>query len=211
MDTDCLPAKKQDAMLKIKDIAATFGILIMAIEIEVKILNVVPLEIMERLERAGAQSMGEWFVETRVFDFPDRRLLSAGGYVRIRNEGTQWHCTYKKKISQDQAKTMLEMDMQVSDPQTACEIFKALGLEIVLCFEKKRRHYEYEDWVFDLDELPGVPPYLEIEASSWEEIERALDFLGIDRSRGVSMGPKELLAHYGMSIDEIQELRFKSP
>jgi len=183
----------------------------MSTEIEVKILEIDPLSLIAKIESFGGKCLGDWLIYTTIYDFPDRKLLSKGGYVRIRNEGPVWHCTYKSKITQDSAKKMLELDMQVNDPEIADQILKALGLQEVLFFEKRRRHYVSGPIIFDIDQLPGIPPFLEIEAPSQEEVEAGMEILKIDRKKALSIGPKELLAHYGIDIDKIRELRFPNP
>jgi adenylate cyclase class 2 len=192
--------------------AAHWRAVLMSTEIEVKVLEIEPARIISKIEQLGGVQAGNWLIRTQVYDFPDRRLLSQGSYIRVRNEGSIWHWTYKRKISQSakcmEAKTMEELDVEASDPETVHHILQALGLEVVLYFEKKRQHYKNGSVIFDVDELPTIPPFLEIEAPSLQEIHDALEKLGIPPQKALSLGPKELLAFYGIDLDKIKELRF---
>lgn len=177
-------------------------------EIEVKVLEIDTAKIVAQIEAWGGVCTGNWLMRTSLYDFPDRRLLNNGGHIRIRNEGDTWHCTYKRKISDTEAKVMEELDLGISDPDTADKILRALGLERILYFEKKRLHYQKDHIVFDIDELPRIPTYLEIEAPSWEEILQVLQVFNIPREKALPIGPKSLLHLYGIDIDKIGALRF---
>lgn len=185
-----------------------------ALEIEVKILEVDQTQIAAQIERLGGRLEGDWFLKTYIYDFPDRRLLARKSYIRIRNEEANvWHCTMKR-VPQNiamfghDAKVREELDTIVSDPAVAAEILGGLGLEQTLYFEKKRRHYRYGTILFDLDELPGIPPYLEIESDSLAKVQEGLALLGIPPDRAVTWGPRELLAHYQIDVAQIRELTF---
>ena len=181
----------------------------MGTEIEVKILNINFELIQKKIENIGAKLKWHSLIETTVYDFPDRRLILSGGYVRVRNEGKKWRCTYKKKISSENTKTCEEIDFGISDPENMKTFLNKLGLEKILSFEKLRWHYKKGAVYFDIDEIPGIPKYLEIEAPSSSKIDSTLEKLGIDKSNVVTFGPKELLAMYGIDIDKIKELRFQ--
>lgn len=182
----------------------------MAIEIEVKILEIDVERLLATIEAMGARCAGDWLLKTSIYDFPGRSLLARQGYVRIRNEGEEWHLTYKCVPAGERtdAKVREEVDTIVSDPQAAERILLGLGLRRHLYFEKKRRHYRCGDIVFDIDQLPGIPVYLEIEAPTSAAIYDTLHRLEIPAHKALSWGPRELLAHYHIDIDKIQELRF---
>jgi adenylate cyclase class 2 len=182
----------------------------MSLEIEVKILEIDVAQIIAGIEQMGARCEGEWLLKTSIYDFGDRRLLKQQSYVRIRSEGAHWHMTYKRapKEHRKDAKVREEFDMEIGDPQVAEQILLGLGLQRTLYFEKKRQHYRHGDIVFDIDELPRLPIYLEIEAPSSEAIYATMASLGIPAHKAVTWGPRELLAHYGIKIDHIKELRF---
>lgn len=178
----------------------------MGVEIEVKVLEIQVPAMILKIESAGGEFEGEWLQTTSLFDFPDLRLLKEGGYVRVRNEGTAWRLTRKRRSSPE---AVDELEVRVDDPGTAGDILLSLGLEKVLYFEKKRRQYRRGNTVFDIDELPTLPAYLEIEAPSRHEIDAALSLLAIPPERALFIGPEEFLAHYGLNLKQLRELRFR--
>lgn len=192
----------------------------MGTEIEVKILDIDVTETIKKIESMGAKLEGDWLMETRIYDFPDRRMLNNKSYLRLRSEGDKICCTHKSPQKNQDYKVMEEKEILVSDFDVAASIFEALGLEEVMRFEKKRLHYrlgsslnndlnsEEEDVVFDLDTLPLVPSFLEIETFSLEKMEEILELMDISPEKALPIGPRELLAHYGYDIDEIKTMTF---
>ncbi len=196
----------------------------MGTEIEVKILDIDVAETIKKIESMGAQLEGDWLMETRIYDFPDRRMLNNKSYLRLRSEGDKICCTHKSPQKNQDYKVMEEKEILVSDFDAAASIFEALGLEEVMRFEKKRLHYrlrsdlnndsdngldnQEEDIFFDLDTLPLVPSFLEIETFSLEKMEEILKLMDISPEKALPIGPRELLAHYGYDIDQIKTMTF---
>lgn len=181
----------------------------MTTEIEIKVLDICQKNIENKIQKLGAHLQGDWLMETLIFDYPDRRLTQNKSYVRIRSEGEEIKCTYKTPLgAQDQHKIMQEHEVTINDTTSMKNILLGLGLEVILHFEKKRKHYVYNEFVFDIDTLPNIPTYLEIEAPSSEKLTEMLVRLDIPVDTANAMGPKEVLAHYGLNIDTISEMKF---
>jgi adenylate cyclase class 2 len=180
-----------------------------SLEIEVKVLGVDRASVVAAIERAGGRKEFAAFYRTFLYDFPDRRMLAQGGYVRIRNEGAKWVAVCKKRAREGGgAGAMEEVEVGLSDSESGAQFLEALGLRRFFCFEKKRTRYSCGCAVFDMDELPGLPSYLEIEAPSWEEVDAALGLLGIAGERALRIGLGEFLALCGVDPAETPELRF---
>ena len=181
----------------------------MATEIEIKVLDICEQNLENKIQALGAKLEGDWLMETLIFDYPDRRLLKNKSYVRIRSEGKDIKCTYKTPLgSEQQHKVMQEHEVIIDSTDNMKSILLGLGMEVILHFEKKRKHYTYGDYVFDIDTLPNIPTYLEIEAPSSDLLQEILQQLEIPTHKANAMGPKEVLAHYGLNIDTITEMRF---
>jgi len=155
-------------------------------EREVKFLNIDPQLIEEKLQKLGAQRVFEKLYKRRVFDYPDLRFDKEGAYVRLRDEGDKITLTFKKRIgakARDGSvndEGMEEIEVNVSDFKKTALILERIGLKEKFYEENRRIRYVLEGIEFDIDFWPGIKPYLEIEASSWELVEKGIEMLGLD-------------------------------
>jgi len=187
-------------------------------EIEVKYLDVPHDEAQERLKRAGAVCKQQMRMMRRaIIDYPDRRLQTglhgAWASVRVRDEGDRVTCTYKH-VASDGKDSMHEIEFTVSSYENAVELFKAIGLDVYTKQETKRETWQLGNVEIELDEWPWMPPYIEIEGPSEEDVRRTAEMLGynFDKAfRGSSytayrmyypkMSPEE-------TVDSIKHLTF---
>lgn len=162
-------------------------------EIEVKFLNIDAPEIERKLAALGAKKVFDRVFQSRTYDYPDLRLHRDAVWIRIRDEGDKVTLAYKKRLG---AKTwakgdnkhegqmnddgMEEVELVVSDLETMAHFFYRIGLKQKFREEKQRIRYVLDNIEFDIDYIPLVPPYLEIEAKSWEEIDKAISLLGLN-------------------------------
>lgn len=155
-------------------------------EIEVKFLNINVDELVKKLEALGAKKVFEKDYRRKVFDYPDLRLNADSSWIRIRDEGDQITLSYKKRLntsshdgsSNDEG--MEEIELVVSDFDKMSLFFEKIGLALKFYEENKRIRYEFDSIEFDIDFWPGLEPYLEIEAQSWEDIDKAIKLLDLN-------------------------------
>jgi len=141
----------------------------MAVEIEAK-MKVDSLEVVrERLKSIGATPAGE-AIETNVFfDTDDRSLLAADKGLRLRSSiaqpsGAATHTiTYKGPRQHGPLKSREETEVGVLDSKDAIALLEELGFRRVLSFEKKRESWDLGGCKVELDELPHLGLYVEIE------------------------------------------------
>lgn len=86
-----------------------------------------------------------------------------------------------------------EINFYIQEPDKLSELFEAIGLEQYARQEKYRTSWTYQDWRFDLDEYPGMPPYLEIEGSSEESIQDAVITLELTGHQTSQEGERMLI------------------
>jgi adenylate cyclase class 2 len=177
-------------------------------EFEVKFLLINKDEIENKLVNLGAKKIYDRIFKRTVFDYSDLRLDENGSFLRLRDEVDKVTLTYKRRIEMgnghENDKGMEEIEIEVSDYNKTYEIFLRIGLVEKLSEEQRRIHYELNNISFDIDIWPLLPPYLEIEAKNWEDIENAINLLGLD--------PKEKKIFTTMQIYEqagIDELSYK--
>lgn len=155
-------------------------------EIEVKFLNIDPEVIQNKLREVDAEKISEYFYRRRVFDYPDLRLNEKGAWIRVRDEGDRVTLAYKERLgvqSHDGSVSdtgMKEIEVMVSDFDTTAQFLEAIGLKEKFYEEQKRIRWTKNDVEFDIDFWPALEPYLEIEAPSWEKIDKAIGLLGLN-------------------------------
>ena len=97
---------------------------------------------------------------------------------------------------------MTETETNVSDPEKTEDILLAIGFEKIRTVSKRRRSFVLEgsEGKIEIDEYPGIPPLLEIEAESPEAVERVAKTLGFAPSDLVADSVKDLEKRYGIQL-----------
>ena len=144
----------------------------MPVEIEAKMKVDRHEVVRDRLKALGATDAGQ-VLETNVFfDTEDRSLLAGDRGLRLRTakslpDGpTVNTITYKGPRLAGPLKSRSEMELKVADPDDAIALFEALGYMRVLSFQKRRETWELEGCKVELDELPHLGLYVEVEGDS---------------------------------------------
>lgn len=97
---------------------------------------------------------------------------------------------------------MTETETFVSDPDNMETILLSTSFEKVRTVSKRRRSFvlESSEGKIEIDEYPGIPPLLEIEAGSPEAVERIAKSLGFETSRLVADSVTGLEKRYGIKF-----------
>lgn len=164
-------------------------------EVEAKVLEIDEQAVSERLEAVGAAKVFDGEVESRFYDYPDGRIEQQG-VLRLREAGDHAFITYKKDISRDGAKTMEEIEFDVSSTEMADRFLQELGLEQVRSSSKHRQKWERDEVEYVIDTYPEVPPLLEIEAPDEETMYQAFDELGYGKEDLKSWDAEQVHDHY---------------
>lgn len=149
-------------------------------EIEAKFLNVQHDEIRAKLTELGATCVQPMRLMRRV-TIENDRLVEKNAFVRVRDEGDRVTMTYKQfdSLSVDGAK---EIEIVVSDFDTAVQLLDAAGLPSQSFQESKRETWQLGEVEIVLDEWPWLKPYIEIEAGSEVLVQDTAKRLGFDWS-----------------------------
>jgi adenylate cyclase class 2 len=157
----------------------------MPIEIEAKMKVANFDEVLKALEKLGAQRVGEIFEINTFLDTEDRSLLAGDQGLRVRTNrdvatGAETIvCTFKGPRLHGALKSREELELDVASARDAEKLFEALGYERVLSFEKKRRKYKHAGCSIELDELPHLGTYVEIEGPDEAAVQKVRDALGL--------------------------------
>ena len=140
-------------------------------------------EVERRLAEVGAEFIEEQLQADTYFDDADGSLKSGDRALRVRRQRAgkkeKTFLTYKGPKQEDDFKKRQEIEIEISDGDSAEELLSALGYEKALVFEKKRRFWQLDDCVICLDELPLLGSFVEIEGPNGQGIVDVQKRLGL--------------------------------
>jgi adenylate cyclase class 2 len=162
-------------------------------EREVKVLNIDKEEIEKKLINIGAKLIKDENQINYRFDTDDGILKKTyNGYLRIRitknllNGEIKNTLTFKRGLKRSVLRINEETETEISDWENTAKILELLGYKQKRPGYKHRRSYKYENITFEIDtwdEDTYSKPYLEIEMTSEEDLEKAIILLDLDRSQ----------------------------
>ena len=157
----------------------------MPLEIEAKMRTDDHDAIRARLRACGARRVGAVLEVNTFFDTPDRSLLARDMGLRLRRKrdlatgDEAFVVTSKGPAARGALKQRDEMEFTVSDADAVTRLFERLGFHPDISFEKRRESWELDGCQVELDELPQLGTFVEIEGPSEEVILRVRDNLGL--------------------------------
>lgn len=184
----------------------------MEIELEAKFLDIDPASLRLKLEQNGATMIhGECLMRRKIFDYPDLRLEKDSGWVRVRDEGDKITLSFKQ-LTDRGIKGTREVSVVVDGFGTACGFLEAIGLKSKSHQETKREKWKLNGAEITIDTWPWIPPLVEIEGSSEEQIRQIASKLGFDWNK-VLHGSVEnaYQVYYDVTekeIDDMTEITF---
>lgn len=175
----------------------------MAYEFETKLLDINKKEIEKKLEKIGAVEEPEVLMRRWVFDINPAKQE----WIRLRDDGRKTTIAYKCKKGSGIAGTE-EIEIEVGDFEKASKILSKLEFKGVWYQENKRKRYQYDGIEFTIDSWPKIPPFLEIEARSEEEVKRGLELLDLQNKDAGNLSVKDTYLRYGINLHLFKELKF---
>lgn len=150
----------------------------MAIETEAKFRLADPQAMRERLLAAGAEPLGETLEHNTYFDTPEGDLRRADCGLRIRIAettagGRSASMTYKGPRKEGPLKVRAEEEISIDSPEVARAILAGLGYQPTISFEKRRESFALGPARVEIDELPELGFFMEIEADDEASVQAA--------------------------------------
>lgn len=167
------------------------------LETEVKFQLTDPDVLRRRLRRAGAVSTGKAFETNYRYDDSDNRLQAAQHLLRLRRDRRN-RLTFKQPHPSGgrQFKTHDELEIEVSDFDTAHQMLEALGFHRAQVYEKRRETFDMGTTEICLDQLP-YGHFVEIEGTP-DTIPTVAARLGLEWQR-------RILANYLQIFESIRQ------
>jgi adenylate cyclase class 2 len=139
----------------------------MCVEIEAKLkVDSLP-EVEQKLAELGAEFLAEQLQTDYLFDDINAVLTTTDRCLRLRQQSVDgsesFFLTYKGAKEKSNFKKRQEIEIEISDAESAKKLFSALGYKKVLVVEKKRRLWRFGGCAVALDQLPLLGAFVEIE------------------------------------------------
>jgi len=146
-------------------------------EIEAKIKLADRDVLLARIEQAGGTFQNQLLEINTFFDTDRGELKSSDQGLRVRIERfddgqERVVLTHKGPRSHGKLKSRTETQVIVDSGQSMAEMLESLGYHPVLTFEKRRTRYRVDDCLVELDTMPLLGEYVEIEGPSEQAIEQ---------------------------------------
>jgi adenylate cyclase class 2 len=155
----------------------------MPVEIEAKMKVADHAGVRQRLRENGAKHESTVLETNTFFDTPDRALMSNDKGLRLRHttdadtHEEKSKFTFKGPRQKGQLKSRPEHEMDVSDPRAARAFLEALGFTKLASFQKRRESWTLEKCHVELDEVPHLGTFVEIEGPDEPTVMRLREML----------------------------------
>ncbi len=157
----------------------------MAVEIEAKMSVPDHERVRYVLRERGAREVGKVLETNTFFDAEDRTLLAADKGLRLRTNhdlatGTdRFVITYKGPRQPGPLKSREEAELEVSNAGDAERLLESLGYKKLMSFEKLRETWELGGCKVELDEVPYLGKYVEVEGPAEQAVLKVRETLGL--------------------------------
>lgn len=161
-------------------------------EIEVKILEINKEEIIAKLEKLWAKEVFEWKIENEFFENGENKR------IRLRKMWGKNYITFKIKSENSIAKSNYELETEFLDYETMVGILENIWFNKYWNSNKKRISYHLWNIAFDFDDFPGIPSFVEIEATNNEDVIRWVELLWYTMKDTKTFWERELKKYYNI-------------
>jgi adenylate cyclase class 2 len=174
------------------------------IEHEAKIIDIDRVATEKLILDKGGESLGEKFMRRYVYDIVPG---DQSKWIRLRDDGTATTLTVKQ-ITSDAIDGTHEVEVGVDDFDTTNVLLGTLGFHPKSYQETQRISFVLDGAQVEIDTWPLIPPYLEIEAGSKDEVVRIAALLGYTEDQLTGENTIKVYARYGIDLTTITDLRF---
>ncbi len=185
----------------------------MPVEIELKVRVDSHEPVRAALVAAGAKRVRAVLETNHFFDTPDQEMLFRGAGLRVREAipvepapgpggpsaatiraSPPATMTFKGPQQAGDFKTRSEIEFVVSNAAAAINLLTAIGFIETLRFQKLRESWTLDHCKVELDNLPRLGRFVEIEGPSDDAIRAVALKLGLDPATSIRAGYASLLA-----------------
>lgn len=176
------------------------------LEIEAKIRVDGHQAVRERLKELGAVYVGRYVETNHILDRTDGLLRGTGRGLRVRTmetlqgEPASPTLTYKGPILAGELKRREEVEIEVADAAKLLDILHATDFETVVGYRKRRERWMLGGCHVELDEVPLLGTFVEIEGPDEKTIR------AVQRSLGLGGAAHETHSYVGLLAERCEAL-----
>lgn len=177
----------------------------MPTEYEAKVLDIDPAATTALiLSRGGTEVSAPTLQRRYVYDItPDDQSK----WIRVRDNGRTTTLAVKQ-VAHDGIDGTYEIEVTVDSLDATNELLSMLGFTPKSYQENRRTSFTIDTAHLDIDEWPMIPPYLEIEADSPDEVFRVAALLGYQETDLTSENTTKIYQRYGIDLTQYETVRF---
>lgn len=185
------------------------------LEKEIKILDINVEKVQKKLEKLWAIKTFEGFIHDIYYDFHDEetselKMEANKRLFRVRKKWDIHMYTIKRKRNKKSewweagVKIADEWEREITDVESFKKVLEKYWMKETREKKKYRISYSLGELEFDIDDYylwddkNIIPPLLEIEAHTSEEIYEMIDKLGLKDKQKEKWWSRKLFAHYGI-------------
>ena len=169
-------------------------------EIEVKVINIVPSEIEEKLMKLGGERINKEKQTNYTFEPNDGEFTN--GYLRIRESYVDEkkqpiELTFKEVKTDEEVRINNEFTVHIDSVSMMTSILEKMGIKLKYKGDKERISYIYKGQRFDIDtwDKNTYPhPYMEIEFTNQTKIDEILEDLNISKDQVTTKSISDLIS-----------------
>ncbi|MFF3569012.1 class IV adenylate cyclase [Nocardia jiangxiensis] len=176
----------------------------MPTEHEAKILDIDPETTERHIIDKGGRKLGQRFMRRYVYDITPG---DESKWIRLRDNGNSTTLAVKH-ITSDAIDGTNEVEVSVDDFATTNELLELMGFKAKSYQETRRISFTLDGAQLEIDTWPHIPPYLEIEAATKEDVLRVAAQLGYSESDLTGENTIKIYARHGIDLNTVRELRF---
>lgn len=176
-------------------------------ELELKFLEIDKEALISKLKEKGARLHVDSILKTIYFDTKNGDFRSNDEVLRLRTLGDKVElCRKMNRRMEGECRASEELEVFVSNFDEMVCILESLGYVQGLVFEKIRTEYVLSDGShFAIDEFPGIPVFVEIEAESVERINELAKEYGLQNYESTHKTGQEILREkYGVEVNGLK-------
>jgi predicted adenylyl cyclase CyaB len=154
--------------------------------------------IVTTLDTLGAELISANIETNEFFDTSRNGLKKLGHMIRLRSFDTRDKCilTFKGKRLKGKFKNRLEMEVEISNRDEMCRILSVVGFKQNFSFQKKRLSFRFKECAVEIDCLPRLGYFCEVEGKNVKQISKVVKAIGLKDEECISDGyPSLLIAH----------------
>lgn len=177
-------------------------------EIECRFLEIDKEALIKKLLELGAKDKGEELLEETIIYDQELKWRDINKRLRIRKDGGKIFLTFKETKEHTVDGTD-EIELEINDYEKAELLFERIGLRPYRHQQKKRHTFLLNGVICDIDTWPRIPPFVELEGNSEEELKATAKLLGYDWKDVVFHNPKWVIENvYNIPVGTLSWFTF---